>query len=96
MSYSIWYTPEQNEKYKLKRKTVWGWRIITIAAIFVTFASLALFRKAVVRFLLPGDPVVTEQAAQHMLDSIRNGDDMYDAVTTFCIEVLTDGMQDPS
>ena len=48
------------------------------------------------RFLLPGDPVVTEQAAQHMLDSIRNGDDMYDAVTTFCIEVLTDGMQDPS
>lgn len=96
MSYSIWYTPEQNEKYKVKGKTRRGIRIITVAAIFAIFASIAIFRKSFVRFLLPGDPVVTEHAAQQMIDSIRNGDDMYDAVTTFCIEVLTDGMQDPS
>ena len=39
-------------------------------------------------WLLPGDPVVTENALQTMIDNLRDGEDLGAAVATFCREVV--------
>ena len=39
-------------------------------------------------YLLPGDPHITETAFCSMMESIRTGEPVKDAVTAFCVEII--------
>ncbi len=41
------------------------------------------------RFFLPGDPEVTGQAVTVLIDNLREGEPVEDALKTFCGEIIT-------
>lgn len=45
-------------------------------------------------YLLPGEPTVTEQAANALISDLRNGESFGNAVTVFCREILENGQAD--
>ena len=95
MSYSILYAAGPHDKYKPRKRSGRVSKILSAAMILAAVAALAVFRRPIGRALLPGDPEVTERAAEQLVESLKNGENMQDAVTAFCIEVLKDGLQDP-
>ncbi len=86
MSYQIQYTMGQARKTRLgKRKTqIWALLLAGILA----GGCLIRWRQAVVSFLLPGADGRTGQAIHTMLEQIRSGEPVGEAVTTFCLEVI--------
>lgn len=70
-----------NVKYKVNIKRICS--ILTVTIMLITF-----FHSKVRRFLLPGDPEVTERALNNMVTNIKNGEQFVDALTDFCEEIL--------
>ena len=89
MGYRIAYSPEDNrrypmhKRYKIKRK----W-IIPVAAFLILTAVLFSRVDALRRFLLPGDPDVTQAAITTMVEDLKTGEPLYDTVTAFCREII--------
>ena len=93
MSYTINYSTGTNRKYPQfnRNRTKFKVRIIIFAGLLV--ASIALLHMKDVRhFLLPGDPVVTEQAIIEMVGQLQAGESVRKAVTVFCQEVIQNGL----
>lgn len=70
------------------------------AAFFLTFLLLThIFwpsgREKLRQLLLPGDPDVTAQAFSVMMDDLRSGEPMGEAVTVFCREILSNAENRP-
>lgn len=88
MAYKIQYSPEKAHCYpsvtnRVKFK-VGKWVILLLA-----LAAAAWMRvNGIPDFLIPGDPTVTRTAATTMIDELRAGVSMSDAVTVFCKEIL--------
>ena len=88
MAYKIQYSPEKAHCYPsvtnhVKFK-VGKWVILLLA-----LAAAAWMRvNGIPDFLIPGDPTVTKTAATTMMDELRAGVSVDDAVTTFCKEIL--------
>jgi hypothetical protein len=86
MGYKVVYPQIGKLKYRKYRKPPNMVRIIcSIAIIFVLILTLW---QGGISVLLPGDPVVTENALQEMITSLRDGDPLAEAVTAFCREVV--------
>ena len=47
-----------------------------------------LGRAGVLDFLIPGDEAITRKAFQTMIEDVKEGERVSDAVTTFCEEIL--------
>lgn len=90
MSYQIMYNPEDSHKYptQFKKKH----KKIILPVLMVLLCVLALgrpgIRNKVEQWLIPGDPQVTKAAFSLMLDELREGESLGDAVTTFCNEII--------
>ena len=91
MAYQIQYEPEKNRKYPahFRRRKSLVIPILIAVAIVVCFAICGK-----TGILIPGDPQVTAQAFSQMVDMVRNGEQVEDALSTFCVEVLEHGTQD--
>lgn len=90
MSYQIQYETDKQERYPMvtKRKDSSKlWIRIATVAFFVTLLSVPSIRD----FLIPGDADVTKAAFGQMIDNIREGDSLGEAVTTFCREIIANG-----
>lgn len=86
MGYKVVYPQIGKLKYRKYRKPLNMVRIIwSIAVIIVLILTLW---QGEISVLLPGDPVVTENALQEMIASLRDGDPLAKAVTAFCREVV--------
>lgn len=93
MGYRIMYSPEDDHKYpacRPGRKNKWVLPTLLAAVIFVTMATPSM-RNWLERWLIPGDPQVTKGAFSMMIDEIRSGEPLGEAVSTFCREILNDG-----
>ena len=91
MSYKIIYDPEQNNRYPNKIRIKSKAKILTAVILALMIIILALYppvTKALEFFLLPGDPVQTRQAVAGLVDDLKFGSDVKDAVTAFCLEIL--------
>lgn len=96
MGYRIMYSPEKQNQYpqkaprKLHSKTVW---ICAITAIAVFLASATGVTETIGDFLLPGDAAQIRQAAFGMIEQIRLGTPVGEAITAFCVEIVGHGLQ---
>ncbi len=96
MGYSICYNPETSYKFPIQRKQgrrgIW---LLTagIVLLMVVFCMNATLRTAVLDFLLPGDPAVTQAAFSDLVEDVRSGESVPDAVTAFCREIIIHGQQ---
>lgn len=88
MSYRITYG-KQPRKYT-RRHFSHKKAIICAACAIILLISLHLsgIGAAIWRFLLPGDPAVTEAALFGIIENLRSGADLSDTVTVFCKEIL--------
>ena len=88
MSYHITYGKDIS-RYPLSVKP-WKKPVIyaAIALTVIIIAHVTGFSAAIWRFLLPGDPAVTETALLGMLENITGGASLSDAVTAFCQEIV--------
>ncbi len=94
MGYRIQYEPDLDYKYKMakevKLKKVW----ITgafVALCILLIAVLPSVRGLIWDFLIPGDPQVTTEAFSTLVSDIRNGENLSDAVTVFCRQIIANG-----
>lgn len=91
MGYRIVYNPETESKYPMMKQkpNMRKWPVLVLAAsvLLITLVKPELREKAA-EWILPGDPEVTKAAFNLMLDEIRSGDEISDAVTAFCKEIM--------
>lgn len=88
MAYKIQYSPEAARRYPSKesRSQIKPGRWIIM--ILVLAAFIWVRANGVPDFFIPGDPAVTRSAAAMMMDEIRAGVSVDDAITTFCKAIL--------
>lgn len=92
MSYSIEYDPEKNKLYPQKSERKHKWLIIALVAMISLFFLQKIDSKHVLKsFLIPGDPEITSAAFSSMVEDIREGDTVANAVTAFCLEIIDNG-----
>lgn len=93
MGYQIMYSPEDNHKYpayKPKSKNRWLFPVVITIALLVA-AGIPNVRNSLERWLIPGDAQVTKAAFSAMLDQLRTGEPIDEAVTAFCREIIAGG-----
>ena len=94
MSYKIAYASFGEEK-KMPKAGQWKKGIgavllvtaLVIGAITVKSKALPWLQG----YLLPGDPAVTAAALEGMVTDLREGDSLYNALKTFCQEIVAHG-----
>ena len=93
MGYYISYNPELKRKYPLynknKRKRS-GWMVVLFAMAFL-LAVLSGNNKGLKKWILPGDPEVTEAALTCFVQDVRDGVAVKEAITDFCLEIINNG-----
>lgn len=91
MGYRIEYNPELNSKYPRKVHTGKG-KILLLSAAMLSGIILGFIginnSTALKNWLLPGNPQVTEAAFSAMIADIRAGEQVGDAITAFCLEIM--------
>ncbi len=70
-------------KRNIKKYVKWIFAITICISLF-----FALSNNKVRTVLLPGNPQVTERALTELVENMRHGDSIKDAVTVFCREIL--------
>lgn len=87
MSYRIVYGKDKN-RYRQPQKP-WKKPVIcaAMALCAIVFCHLSGITDALWRFLLPGDPAVTEAALLSMVENITGGASLSDSVTAFCQQI---------
>ena len=91
MGYSIQYDRGKSWKYPMRpSKNVKTHRIIPIVLVLVFLAGfISMGGLDVLKdWILPGDADVTEAALSGLINDIRAGESVKDAVTVFCLGIL--------
>jgi hypothetical protein len=98
MAYRIKYASFGEEKKQpkdtqLRNKITAGLLVLVllIGAMTIKLGGL----RWVTEYLLPGDPAVTAAALEGMVIDLREGENLYDAVTAFCREIMEHAPTDP-
>ena len=89
MGYRITYG--QTVSYKFfpnKNRKIYRRRIIAGIAIVTLLAGLLSYKSAWMR-LLPGEERITFMALSNMVERLKNGEPMKEAVTVFCQELVS-------
>ena len=92
MSYSIAYDPQENARYpqklKIQRKLPVQW---ILSATLLLVAGYIILRGNVLDYILPGDPEVTVTAFSQMVEQVKTGETIREALTSFVEQVVTQG-----
>lgn len=92
MGYRIEYDSEKNKIYPISTTRKPKWLIIALAVMVALFVLQKLDTNQATRYLLlPGDPEITSSAFSAMVENIREGTLIGDAVTAFCLEIINNG-----
>ena len=88
VSYKIQYTPEKSYLYpqQVTKNHIKNSGWLYVAALIA--AAVWIYFSGVPRFLIPGDPEITTTAASVLVDEIRDGVAVKEAMTTFCKMIL--------
>lgn len=89
MSYSIRYDSVRCPKNKQSSSA--GKIVITLILCVCIVGAIALKSLGlpwIRQVLLPGDPEVTASALEHLVEDLRGGDRLWNAVTAFCREIV--------
>ena len=93
MSYSVEYNPESRDSYPIKFRKQ---RKLPINVILISMGILGLLYTlnsvGIMRYIIPGDPVVTTGAFTNMVEQVRNGHTVSDAIFNFFKDVITGGV----
>lgn len=91
MGYRIEYGSSGDLRKPLKSKRPYS-AIAAAACVLALVAGAITVKQTgltwVQEFLLPGDPAVTAAALENMVDNIKDGDSIAEAVTAFCREIV--------
>lgn len=93
MGYRIDYGPAEPQKKNKLWETV---KMQVLTAVFAAAFTIGVRTwwpegTAQLRaWLLPGEPSVTQTAFSNLVDDLRNGTQLGDAVTAFCREIIAD------
>ncbi len=91
MGYRIEYGSSSVQRKPLKRKPHYAAIATAVGVLSLVFLAIAIKHAGLtwVRdVLLPGDPAITAAALENMVDSMRSGSSIAEAVTAFCQEIL--------
>lgn len=93
MSYKIQYKSISNKKYfQSNRKRVNKyWPLLSV--LIAVLICVSIVQKPLRSILFPGDPEVTDAATKKMLQSLQEGEGVYEAISAFCLEVIENGQQ---
>ena len=93
MSYTVEYNPELRDSYPMQyKKTV---KFPTRALVVMTSVLVLLYTlktTGLLSMFIPGDPSVTAGAFSSMVDQVRDGESVSEAVFTFFKDVILAGM----
>lgn len=84
MAYRIVYGPEP----KPKREGSKRWIALLCVAVLLIGLFLTGADESVKRWLLPGDPEETAAALDNLVQGIREGENLGEAVGAFCREIV--------
>lgn len=96
MSYQIQYgqtmtkTVIAETRNNAKRSPAIKWIGFSCVLLFVVFLGSAGY----LDFLIPGDKEVTTAAFESMVEDVRAGESVKDAVAAFCLEILDSAQTD--
>lgn len=91
MGYRIEYTSSGSQRKPLKHKPPYAAIATAVGVLSLVFLAIAIKHTGLtwVRdVLLPGDPAITAAALENMVDNMKSGISIGDAVTAFCQEIL--------
>ncbi len=89
MGYNISYNPELNKRFPPFTKALKKRYKTIVLALVLVFAIVVFKNNEQVRhWLLPGNPVQTEQALNMLSHDIQNGVAVTDAIETFCRYII--------
>lgn len=69
-----------------KKRGRWQYVAAIVLAVVIALLCVDIWNGR--QWLLPGDPQVTAQALDTMVDSIREGEPLGEAITCFCREII--------
>lgn len=90
MSYCVEYNPELKKRYPavIKLPKQFPVRILVGIGICIV-AYYGLINSGILRYLIPGDAAVTTAAFSFMVEEIKAGETVGNAVFAFCKEVVS-------
>lgn len=94
MSYRIEYGNGGEVRRSCKKKSPWGHIAVVVCVLSLVVGAMVIKNTGlswVKDVLLPGDPSVTAVALENMVENIREGESLVDAVTAFCREIIENG-----
>ena len=97
MSYRIRYPSFEKEKMYLKGKHRRAGVVAGILTLILFFGAMSVKHKGlrwVQTYLLPGDPAVTAAALEDLAADLKEGENLKDAISDFCREIMAHGQQE--
>ena len=92
MSYQIQYNPNfWKHCSKKKHEGNNRYRNFGIALCTIAVCASLCRREQIREFMIPGDPVITTAAVDHMQENLKNGERISDALKEFCQEIFEHG-----
>lgn len=88
MGYKVIYPQVGKRRYSKYRKMTNKTQLAVLVTICFVLVLAVIHWSVGLSWLLPGDPIVTENALREMIDSLRAGEALGQAVVTFCREVV--------
>ena len=89
MAYQISYGPVKTKHPVARRAKTGRWLLLTLcAAALVVGLQVSEVGKTVWNWILPGDPQVTGAALDTMVEELKEGNSVGEAVTAFCREII--------
>ena len=96
MAYEIQYKMIGQVPQKKKRPTKAIISLLLVILLIIGAVSVKTFALPWVQeVLVPGDPAVTAAAFETMVMNLKEGTSLFDAVKTFCLEILSHAQNAP-
>ena len=89
MGYQISYGPvKTKDSVKMRGKTVRTFALVICIIALVIGLQVSGVGKTLWRWMLPGDPEITGAALDTMVQGLKEGSSVGDAITVFCREII--------
>ena len=98
MAYNIRYVSFDEEKKQPKDTKLRNRIAACLLVVVLLIGAMTVKHRGlrwVTEYLVPGDPAVTAAALEGMVMDLREGENLYDAVTAFCREIMEHAHTDP-
>lgn len=92
MSYRVEYDPKLKKRYpSIKIKGKKDLIMPILISVFVAVVAYTAIRSDLVQYFIPGNPQATAVAFSGMMEQVRTGDPIIEAVFCFFMDVIKNG-----